>query len=115
MFTLVSKPYSKTKQRLDTFSVAKPIFWSSVALYLVAFALPVGTGRFGESGFLAFTYGVFLCLRAPWLRAGWKMVSTGLRSSSWRSVVGRWRRLLAGLLRSWPSASCWATGSHAWT
>ena len=47
------------------------MFWSSVALYLVAFALPVGTGRFGESGFLAFTYGVFLCLRAPWLWAGW--------------------------------------------
>ena len=71
MFTLVSKPYSKAKMRFDPHPVAKPMFWLSVALYLVAFALPVGSGRFGESGLVAFGYGALLCLRAPWLWVGW--------------------------------------------
>ena len=71
MFTLVSNPYSKAKPRFDPYPVAKPMVWLSVALYLVAFALPVGSGNSGQPGFFVFAYGPIFCLRAPWLLAGW--------------------------------------------
>ena len=62
MFTLISNPYAKAKPRFVPYSVAKPMFWLSIALYLVALALPVGSGRFEQPGFLALTYGLFFCL-----------------------------------------------------
>ena len=92
MFTLVSNPYSKP--RFDPHSVAKPMFWLSVALYLVAFALPVGSGRFGESGLVAFGYGPFLCLRVPWLWVGW--LANGVY----------WLAVIAVSKRRWQLAAC---------
>ena len=71
MFTLVSNPDSKTRPRSEPFALAKPMFWLSIVLYLIAFALPVGSGNSGQSGFLVFAYGPFLCLQAPWLWPAW--------------------------------------------
>ncbi len=103
MFTLISNPYAKAKPRFVPYSVAKPMFWLSIALYLVALALPVGSGRFGQPGFLALTYGLFFCLNAPWLLAGW--LANGVY---WLAVVfvakRRWQ--LAAYLGG--AASCMA-------
>ncbi len=92
MFTLVPSPYLKTKPMF--YSWAKPMFWLSLALYLVAFALPVRSGNSGQPGFLVFTYGPILCLRAPWLLPGW--LANGVY----------WLAFIVAAKRRWQLAAC---------
>ena len=94
MFTLVSNPDSKTRPSSEPFAVAKPMLWLSIVLYLIAFALPVGSGNSGQSGFLVFAYGPFLCLQAPWLWPAW--LANGVY----------WIALIVAARQRWQLATC---------
>ncbi len=94
MSTLISNPDAKAKPMFDPLSVAKPMLWLSVALYLVSFALPVSNARYGGSGFIAFTYGLIFCLQTPWLWVGW--LANGVY----------WVAVTVAAKRRWQQAAC---------